>query len=281
MRAIRIIVAAALLACCPSVSALAQTGGAEPSEADFARVEQLYLEGVALYKKNNHRAALAKFEEAYAIFPDPNLLYNMGRSHELLGELDEALVDFQKCIASPDVTDDLRGKATTRAEAIKKAQAAAKDADKNVVVAPPGDGDKSDDKGGGAAEGGGATIDDGGGGLAVAKWGTGVAALGLLGTGAAFFALGASDHSELDDAIASDGVAPLTRLEAEELAKSGEDNKTLGVALMGAGAGLGLLSVVFFIMDSGDDDGSDDASALGVQPTPFGAGATVTFGGRF
>lgn len=245
------------------------------AESDIQKVERLYLEGVALYKQNKPREAIARFEEAYALYQDPNLLYNMGRSHELLGELDEALEDFQRCLDSPELTQDLRNKVNGRIVTINAAKSAA---DKVTAQTPPTRVAPPGNAGGSSSSAQPAPATDSTNMTAVAAWTSGAIAVGLLATGGVFFALGASDHNELDNNINSGAeVAPLTRQDAITLAQSGEDNKTLGVALMGAGAGAGLLSALLFILDGGDDA---DASALHFSPLPSG-GATLTFGGQF
>lgn len=249
--------------------------GAPPADAESttARVERLYLEGVALYKESKFRAALEKFDEAYALFPDPNLLYNAGRSLEALGELDAARARFERCAASPDVAADLKDKAHKRLAAIQEAQA-----NSAAVVEPPPDDPAQT---GGAQPPTAAAPAEGGGALGVLKWGAGASALGLLGAGGAFFALGASDHAELEDAIAegSGGVSSLTRVQAQELAESGEDRKTLGVILLGAGGGMAAITALLFYLDA--EDAPRDATTLRLKPALGPQGAMITLGGGF
>ena len=67
--------------------------GVRPAAAqtDAEKVERLFAEGAALYRAGKYRPAIEKFDEAYAIYPEPNLLYNKARAHEALGEIEQAM----------------------------------------------------------------------------------------------------------------------------------------------------------------------------------------------
>jgi tetratricopeptide (TPR) repeat protein len=69
-----------------------------------------YTRGRALYKAGRYREALTELNQALALDPDsPNLVYNVARVYELLGEIDLAIehyVRYQKLL-SPDQTDEI------------------------------------------------------------------------------------------------------------------------------------------------------------------------------
>jgi tetratricopeptide (TPR) repeat protein len=252
----------------------------EAGESTTAKVERLYLEGVALYKDSKFRLAIERFDEAYALFPDPNLLYNAGRSHEALGELNAALARFKRCAESPDVSAELKLKAEKRQEAIQAAQARSAAVEEppeepQVAAQQPGPEGRPAVTPPPPAEEGSST-------LGILKWTTAAGALGLLGTGGVFFALGAGDHASLEDAISegTGGVSSLTRQEAEQLAQDGEDRKTLGVILMGAGGGLAAASVLLFVLD-GEEEAAPSGAAVQVKPLLWEGGAAVMVGGQF
>ncbi|MEL7368671.1 MAG: hypothetical protein AAFN74_07160 [Myxococcota bacterium] len=206
------------------------------------RAQALYLEGMTLYRAGKYRSAVGRFEKAYRLVPDPRLMYNIGRSYEALGNLSIANRWFLRTVDDPQTTTALRQKATKRIRMIERARqrSAQAPSDAAQLVAPAKDSGVSA--------------------MGTTKWLSGVAGLGLLGTGAAFLTLGLLDESELDDARTASGqVSTLTRQEAADLAGRAEDRQLMGTIMLGAGAALAITSVVLFLVD-GDDD--DEATAL-------------------
>lgn len=182
------------------------------------RVESLYIEGAALYRANKYRSAIAKFEEAYAIYPEPNLLYNMGRAHEALGELDNAINRYQECIKNPNTEPGVAEKSKTRLAVLRNAKIQSSKAveaggsgpvytQQQQTEAPP-------------------------------PWfliGAGVSGgLGAVAgiAGGVLYAIGAVNHSMVQNAKdnAIEGVAPMKMKEAEAAVSSGETMKTAAVA---------------------------------------------------
>src|SRR5688500_15364231 len=58
-------------------------------------VAQLNEEGAALYAARDYRRAIEKFIQAYAVDADPNLLFNIARCYEELGETDAAIEKYE------------------------------------------------------------------------------------------------------------------------------------------------------------------------------------------
>ncbi len=73
----------------------------EPSLADKASARDLFAEGVALRAKGDHKGALAKFNEAYVLWPSPSTGLELGRAHMQLGELIEARERFLETAKLP------------------------------------------------------------------------------------------------------------------------------------------------------------------------------------
>lgn len=85
------------------------------------RARELAREAAALFQAGNRRAAVAKFEEAYAVFPTPALLYNIGKAYaglsdhvrahralsQFLRETNESLVDDDRRAEARAILDDL------------------------------------------------------------------------------------------------------------------------------------------------------------------------------
>ncbi len=77
-------------------------------------VERLSAEGVTAYKAKNYTQAVSLFKQALAIQPVSNLLYNIARACELMGDDRKAAHYYTKFIRSPDVAETAREKARTR-----------------------------------------------------------------------------------------------------------------------------------------------------------------------
>lgn len=245
------------------VLAAAPTPGV--AQTDTERVEALFAEGAALYRAGKYRAAIERFDAAYAIYPEPNLLYNKARAHEALGEIDAALDAYQRCAASPEVDAEVKAKAERKASMLEQAKATS--AKVPAARAPSS----------GVTPGAGATIrapDDGGSGLTVAKWGLLGVGAALAVTGSVFFALGAQDHGDISSAADPSGVGTLTRVEAQALSDDGTQKKTIGVGLGAGGIAALAGAALLFVLD-----GDDDAGQVAFGPTA--GGAAVTWQGRF
>jgi tetratricopeptide (TPR) repeat protein len=89
----------------------------EPGEPPAEALKH-YERGRALYKAGRYREALAELQMALFLDPNsPNLVYNVARVHELLGEIDLAIehyVRYQKLLP-PDQADEIaRVESTSR-----------------------------------------------------------------------------------------------------------------------------------------------------------------------
>lgn len=78
------------------------------------RVEVLSAEGVEAYKSGRYREALARFKAALALQPVANLLFNIARIHEKLGELSEAVTYYERYERAPDADAAARDQARER-----------------------------------------------------------------------------------------------------------------------------------------------------------------------
>ena len=210
------------------------------------RAQQLYLEGMSLYKGGKYLAAAGRFEEAYRLFADPRLIYNIARSYEATGELLQAMRDYLRCVDDPTTTKELRQKALRRVRLIETARR------QSEAVAPepprplPSVAPSSPAVVGQPEQGSTPAW------IGTAKWIGGALGIGLLGGGGVLMALGLADESELDDARTAGGqVSSLTRAEAADLVSRAESKQTSGAILLGAGAVFTVAAAVLFAMDAG------------------------------
>ncbi len=216
-----------------------------PAASTSQEVERIFAEGAALYKAGKYRAAIEKFEYAYALFPEPNLLYNMARSYEALGELDQALTKYRVCSTHPRATDELKQKALAKIGVLETAQSAgvsgAVDAPA-TSTSPAGAGATTTTTAPGQPAG--TPVLGFAGGIAGGVGVLGVAAGGVL------FVLGSATHATLQGELdaGADGVVSLTRAEAEALSASGTTQKTAGVVALTAGGALVVAGASMVVM---------------------------------
>jgi hypothetical protein len=85
-----------LLALLAQEAAPAPNGGTEGK----IRAQALLTEGSDLYERGDFRAALQRFEAAYALYPSPKLWLNIGQANRDLGRPVDALEAFERFIAA-------------------------------------------------------------------------------------------------------------------------------------------------------------------------------------
>lgn len=89
--------------------------------AEVARkVEQLSSEGAQRYRARDFEGAIRYFEDAYALEPVPNLLYNIARCHEQLQNWDEAISYYELFIVAPDVESEARQHAMGQVQSLRE-----------------------------------------------------------------------------------------------------------------------------------------------------------------
>jgi hypothetical protein len=94
------------------LSLLAQAQ-AQPTDLEGkARAQALLKEGSQYYQQGAFTAALQKFEQAYAVFPSPKLLFNIGKTDRELGRPVDAIDAFEKFLAqATDATPEQQAEA--------------------------------------------------------------------------------------------------------------------------------------------------------------------------
>src|SRR5262245_54578859 len=93
------------------------------STSNQANVGQLNEEGAAFYAARDYRRAIEKFIQAYAIDSDPNLLFNIARCYEELGENEAAIEKYETFLKTPGADAKGRQRARESLTALREAQA--------------------------------------------------------------------------------------------------------------------------------------------------------------
>jgi hypothetical protein len=85
-------------------SVTAHAGGEADVDAEIAR--RHYQEGIRFYQASDYRNALKEFSQARTVMRSPALDFNIGRCHDRLEHLSEAIVAYQRYVdAEPKSAD--------------------------------------------------------------------------------------------------------------------------------------------------------------------------------
>jgi hypothetical protein len=246
-------------------SATARAEAGEAPDASASRIAELNEAGTRAYANRNYRAAIEKFVEAYAIDPDPNLLFNIARAYEKLGELDAAIEKYETFVAAPGADTEGRLKAKASLAELRQLR----DAGGASTARPEGEAPASD--------GSSAPLPA----TRILPWvtlGTGVV---LTGAGVTLYALGARDHGTVtktpgygDPSV----VYPVTRAEAQAYVDSGDTKKLVGGIGMGVG---GALVVTGFVLLLTGNSATASSEAARVTLSPSRDGLYAGYAGRF
>jgi hypothetical protein len=95
-------------ACAALVLALAAPAFAAPTKAQQARAAALKKQGDVLVHESKFREAIKKWDESFAIVPNPAIHYNRGRALQQLGDFVGALEALDEFVAT--ATPDLKAK---------------------------------------------------------------------------------------------------------------------------------------------------------------------------
>ena len=250
---------------------LAWSGPAIADEAaEAARLTELNESGTKLYRERSYHRAIEKFIEAYAIDRDPNLLYNIARCYEELGDGRAAIEKYTAYLNAPgaDAAGRLRAEQSLRAlvalqkhastEANEPA-ASGEDTKRSAVAAP-----------GRPAAGTGYRI------WAWSALGAGALVAGL---GGGSFYLGVQDHQRVTSSPGygnPQAVAPMTLSQARALVSSGDDKKVAGAIGLGLGGALLATAATLFVWSRSDKGDGADTVALSWSPSGGGFRGALT-----
>lgn len=114
---------------------------APPAEPAPDGPEAFSAAAVERFEAKDYDAAVELFEKAYAADPQPNYLFNIGRVYEEKGDLENAVVYYQKFVGQSGVDLESRQAATERLKVLREALAQMKGegADEPPEDEPPKD----------------------------------------------------------------------------------------------------------------------------------------------
>jgi hypothetical protein len=242
--------------------------------ANQAGVAQLNEEGAAFYAARDYRRAIEKFIQAYAIDEDPNLLFNIARCYEELGEVDAAIEKYENFLKTPGA--DTRGRQRARESLASlrasKETAVADTAPATSSTAPA----EAQPQPSGAPEAAVAEESN------VLSWLTLGGSVAFAAIGTTFYVLGAGDHSEVTDARGFGDptvITPMTRRDAQDLVDAGDTKKLIGGISVGVAGALAATYVVLLV--TGDESRPESEPSLGFSLLPSPDGTSVAVQGSF
>jgi hypothetical protein len=212
-----------------------------PSEA--ARAVQLNEAGSELYATGDYAAALQAFQRAYALVPEPNLLFNIAGCQERLGQRTQAIEYYRWFL----------GTASANPEGRRRAIAALS----RLETEPPKPAPPPPRREPAASES--------------PAWPLATLGAGILfaGLGAGLYLDGAHDHNQVTNAPGfgdASGSSTLTEVEAKKLIDSGDTKKLVGAIGFGLGGALIATHVVINLWRSSGHDSGESSAELLILP---------------
>ncbi|HEU4578169.1 MAG TPA: tetratricopeptide repeat protein [Polyangiaceae bacterium] len=240
------------------------------ASASQTNVAQLNEEGAALYAARDYRHAIEKFIQAYAVDSDPNLLFNIARCYEELGETDAAIEKYETFLKTPGA--DARGRQRAR-ESLAALREAAELSRQNAgapSARTPSHDSSSAEPSSAPSQADAPT------GPSYVPWvvlGGSVAAAAL---GTTFYLMGVSDHNKVENAPGfgdPTAVTPLTQHQAQDLVDSGKSKKLIGGISFGVAGALAATYVVLLVTD--DRPAASEGPSLALDWSPRGPSFSV------
>jgi tetratricopeptide (TPR) repeat protein len=252
-------------------------GSVAPASSE--EVTRLNESGMSLYTARDYRRAVEKFIQAYAIDHDPNLLFNIARCYEQLGDSGAAIEKYEEFVKMPGADTQGRQRAYDSLTQLRQLVAAAESAPASDTQ-PPAPGAESQQAApvqGNAPEPAREQPRREGPGLL--PWfllGTGVVAAGV---GTTVYVLGNADHDHVREA-ANYGergrVVGMTEAEASDWIELGNQKKLYGLVGLGVGGALLATSAVFFIFGGESSEAGEPGTQVAFVPSSDGAGVLMT-----
>lgn len=262
---------------------------AEAESGSGASFDELVAEAMTHYSERRYAEAIEAFEAAYEVDPEPELVYNIARSHERLAHRDEALAAYQLFIGLPGTTGELRARALENISSLRQEIAAMEAAEASSNTSEGNEETSGGETSGGSgSEGGGPPPpppvappeEEGVGPMGVAGWVVGGVGVATMVVGAVFGGLALSANDDFMSADFSE--------ERLQLRDDVEFRALMADVLLFSGVGLAVVGVVLVVIDTlrgRSDDDEDEAvgetGRLTIVPTLAAGGLGLGLGGRF
>ena len=263
-RTMRTLACAGLFASAMAIAGVAHAEDTSEPAPRAAQVQRLSDQGATAYQQRDYRRANELFQQAYAIDPDPNLLYNIARCFEALGDKQTAIEKYELFISSPGA--DSKGRLRAQ-DAVRLLRSSSSLPPTSGVVAQPAGANRT------AVTSSRAPAEGTHGSYVPAIVAFAIGAAGLV-TGAVAGGLALSKRSSLDAVCTSAHACPLGEAGDISSLKTTSTLSTVGFVVGGVGAATGVALLLF--RPSSRAEG-DSAASLTPYVGPTGAGIAGTF----
>ena len=112
-------------------------GSAHAQKKKASAFDTAVKEGLKAYKAKDFDRAIVAFERAYAIRPEPEMVFNIARSHEKAQHLDQAIADYEKFLVLEGTTAGLRARALKSLSSLRAEKTARLEAATAAAAPPP------------------------------------------------------------------------------------------------------------------------------------------------
>lgn len=260
--------------------ARAQSDRPEPG-GRIARFDALVQRGVASFRSGRYLEAARAFEQAYAIDPQPALVYNQARSFERALESDRAIAAYERFIQLPGTTAALRAKALETLDALRReqvARAARRVPTRDFMPAPSAPVPSAPTGSADLSTAAPTPEPD-----RTVEWALVGGGAALVAGGAIAGALALGSEADFDDAL----ERRVPRAELEDLQARAEDRARIADVLLVSGAAAAATGLVLFLVRRGPEPGrpvsggSSGGRSLSVGPMLAPEGAGLVLDARF
>jgi hypothetical protein len=272
-----------------SQPALAEDSGAGPGGGEARPATEspgfdaLVEEAMGHYNARRYEPALELFERALAIHQEPELVYNIARSHERLLHREQAVDAYERFLEMPGTTGELRTRALSNLTALRQEIAALEAARRAAPVAGAGDQPPDGSLAGAAGEPAGTEPPP-----ATRRIGAlGISGYALLGGGAAiavvgvvFWGLASASNSSFQDAGMSEDRLDL-RDDVVTRGLVGDVLFFTGIAALGTGVALVVVDAMRRRARGAAATASRPRATIGVAPALSTGALGLGVAGRF
>lgn len=265
MRAMRSLAVAAFFASVVTLPGVVRADDTSDPASRAATVQHMSEQGATYYQLRDYRRATELFQQAYGIDPDPNLVYNIARCYEALGDKQTAIEKYEIFISSPGA--DSKGRVRAQ-DAVRLLRTPAPSATVSSAGSTATGANRS------AADSSSAPVETSHPSYMPAIVAFGVGAAGLA-TGAVAGGLALSKRSSLDSVCTAAHACPLSEASDISSLKTTSTLSTVGFIVGGVGAATGALLLLLLRPSSAPEQGA--SGSLTPYLGPSGAGITGTF----
>lgn len=101
----------------PLTSMTSTTSTYAPTQSEG---EKVATQAVTAFEAEEYEKAVELFERSYQLSPNPNILYNIGRTYEQTGDIASALEYYRRFLKEPDIGVDARETAMERVSVLRE-----------------------------------------------------------------------------------------------------------------------------------------------------------------